>query len=652
MFNSPFAEAEMHISNMKKLESADVIFVADAFLEDYRGGAELSTEALFKSAVQYDVNVAKIKSSEVNMAMLEQHFQKYWVFFNIASLNWELIPTIITNLDYTVVEYDFKYCKWRSPEKHAHVEGSECDCNESTHGKLYSSLLYGAKQVMYMSEAQKQLYESKFEFLANSKSSYVLSSVFDEEFFVKLAKFRENSAELERNDKWLVLASPSWIKGYDDSIKVCKQKGYDYEEVWGLSYDEMLAKLATSKGLLFHPAGGDTCPRIVIEAKAFGCELDINENVMHKDEEWFTGSVDQMVEYLYASRNSFWEQTKNVMNYVPTISGYTTTYNCNQRGYPWRESIESLLDFCDEVVVLDAGSDDGTWNELETWAEKEEKLVIAQNLIDWNSSDFAPQSDGMQKSRARAMCTKEFCWQQDVDELVPFGSRENILKLCKNFPVMVDVFDLPVVEYWGSRDKVRVDIMPWKWRVSRNKEHIVHGIPVTHRLTRDDGTMYSRPGSDSCNYIHKESGEELPHMGFYQQQVDNARLAALQGNEQALAAYQEWYQKAIDSLPYVVHYSWLDIGQKMRAYRDYWSTFWTSMYGANMDDTAENNMFFNKPWSEVTEEEIDQMANKLATEMGGWIFHSKVDFSQKTPHVTLKVKDNILDSISNEVASV
>ena len=46
-------------------------------------------------------------------------------------------------------------------------------------------------------------------------------------------------------------------------------------------------------------------------------------------------------------------------------------------------------------------------------------------------------------------------------------------------------------------------------------------------------------------------------------------------------------------------------------------------------------MFFNKPWSETTDEELDDLAERLADEMGGWIFHTKVDFSKKTPHMQL-----------------
>ena len=63
--------------------------------------------------------------------------------------------------------------------------------------------------------------------------------------------------------------------------------------------------MSTSKGLIFKPLGGDTCPRIVIEAKLLGCDLILNENVQHKDEEWFL-TPESCLEYLKSRKDVFW----------------------------------------------------------------------------------------------------------------------------------------------------------------------------------------------------------------------------------------------------------------------------------------------------------------------------------------------------------
>ena len=47
-------------------------------------------------------------------------------------------------------------------------------------------------------------------------------------------------------------------------------------------------------------------------------------------------------------------------------------------------------------------------------------------------------------------------------------------------------------------------------------------------------------------------------------------------------------------------------------------------------------MFFDKPWSDVSDKEISQLASVLSESTGGHVFHTKFDVSSPTPHVTLE----------------
>ena len=100
-------------------------------------------------------------------------------------------------------------------------------------------------------------------------------------------------------------------------------------------------------------------------------------------------------------------------------------------------------------------------------------------------------------------------------------------------------------------------------------------------------------------------------------------------------AYQRWFDALIDQLPGVHHYSWFDLERKINTYKNYWSRHWQSLYNIDQKDTVENNMFFSKKWSDVTEEDISSLSARLKEEMGGWIFHEKVDFNRPTPHLVL-----------------
>jgi glycosyltransferase involved in cell wall biosynthesis len=628
MFNNPFSQQ----STVKVPTDCDVVFVADFFVEDLIGGAELTTEALIKSS---PFKVFKLKSRDVSMETLESGHQKFWVFGNWAGLNRDLIPTIVANLKYSVLEYDYKFCKWRSPEKHEVAERKPCDCENDIHGKLTSTFYLGAKNLYWMSERQQARYLQKFPFLKDV-SQVVLSSVFEEDFWILLRHLKDKSAGAPRKG-WIVLDSPSWIKGRDAAIHWCVTNEVEYEVVKGLNPSEFLEKLSTAEGLVYLPPGGDTCPRMVIEAKLLGCKLQLNENVEHASEDWFTAADPVETEsYLYAARETFWNGIRSAMEWKPTISGYTTVKNCILQSYPWEETINSMLGFCDEVVVLDGGSNDGTWERLQEIAAGNQKIVAKQLIRDWDAKRFGV-FDGAQKAEARKLCTKEFCWQMDSDEVLPERDWVKVKAICQNLHPSVDLVCLPVVEYWGSKEKVRLDITPWKWRLSRNRSHITHGIPAPLRMIDAQGNLYAKPGTDGCDYVHALTGDIIPFVGFYTEDAHRARAAALSGNQQALDSYGSWFQTVVDSLPSVRHFSWFDIERKIKTYRNYWQKHWESLYDIRQEDTAENNMFFDKPWSEVTDDEISALAKRLATETGGHVFHTKVDWSRATPH--LKVRE-------------
>ena len=82
------------------------------FAEDYPGGAELTTEVLVSSS---NLAAGKVRSSQLTMEALSAGVDKYWIFTNFSSMNPELIPAIIANLNYSIVEYDFKYCSYSFP---------------------------------------------------------------------------------------------------------------------------------------------------------------------------------------------------------------------------------------------------------------------------------------------------------------------------------------------------------------------------------------------------------------------------------------------------------------------------------------------------------------------------------------------------------
>ena len=653
-------------SQIKIPTTSQIVFVADLFVEDYVGGAELTTEALIKSS---PYEVFKIKSKDVTMELLQDGVDRFWIFGNFAELNPQLLPSIVANMRYSVLEYDYKFCRSRSPEKHFQIAGTPCDCASQMNGKMVSAFYYGSMGLWWMSEAQRDRYLTTFPFL-EERSNVVLSSVFDSATLQNINRLKVLATDRKG---WIVLGSSSWIKGADDAEAWCKANGKDYEVVWNLPYEDLLEKLSRAEGFVYLPKGGDTCPRMVIEAKLLGCQLHLNDNVQHKSEKWFaTDDLNNIITHLEASPQTFWSGIKAMKDYRPTVSGYTTTYNAVKQEYPFIQCITSMLAFCDEVCVVDGGSTDGTLDSLACLAYpnipvtigstrfvcdldvmialakaagedsyefpdtlfdvvKDPRIKVKVIFRDWSSKRH-PVFDGMQKAEARAMCTKEFCWQMDADEVVHEEDYNRVAEMARTLPKGVDILALPVIEYWGGEDKVRLDIQPWKWRLSRNAPHITHGIPKELRASDADGP-YSLPGSDGCDMVHKETGDRLPHVSFYSPEVENARRAALMGNAQAKSEYEQWFNSVTKGLPSVFHYSWYDLPRKIKLYRDYWQNHWNALWNKDTSDTAANNLMFGIPWKDVTDEMIESRAAEMKEKLGGWIWHQAWDGKATTPHI-------------------
>jgi len=279
-----------------------IIFASDNFVENYVGGAELTTDAVLETSL---FPYGKVLTSQLNIQVMEKYEKAFWVFGNFADVPEDCLIYAAKNLNYSVMEYDYKYCIYRSPEKHALVDG-ECNCASERTGKIISIFLNSAKATWWMSKKQMEHYQSHFSFLKN-EDNRVLSSVFS----LATLEYIESLDTGKKNDKWIILNSPSWIKGVDEAVNHAKENDLEYELVWGMEYDELLKKLAESKGIIFFPRAGDTCPRIVIEAKLLACELLLNDNVQHKDEPWFK-TKETTLEYLKERTNVFWNRIEEV----------------------------------------------------------------------------------------------------------------------------------------------------------------------------------------------------------------------------------------------------------------------------------------------------------------------------------------------------
>jgi hypothetical protein len=605
------------------------IFVNDFFVADVKGGAELSSESL----INYNTKdkIFSIRSHQLYENFILENLDKIFIFGNFANINGRLIPTLSTLAKYVVIEYDYKFCKYRSIEKHKFEEKTECDCEKQPLGKIIEDFYLSSQKIFWMSQRQKEIYEDKFPNLKNKKESYVLSSVFSEDTIEKLIELR--NSRINTNNKFLVFNSNSWVKGTESSKNFCIQNNIPYEIVGGMSPDDFLEELSKYQGVVYQPNGSDTCPRMLIEAKILGLETFVNSNVQHTNESWYNSeNIEETILYLKGRSQFFWDCLNEVYDKVTnfTLSGYTTVYNCVVNNYPYIASIKSMLEFCDELIILDGGSTDGTYEEIQKLATENSKIKLNKFVKDW-TKESKQEFDGGQKARARNLANGDFCWQFDIDEIVAKNDAARIRNLIHYFPNKLDLMALPVVEFWGNKGKIRTDINFWKWRLSRNNKNITHGIPKDLRFIDGDGKLCSKPGSDSCDYIFVDSLERVPFFcDFYNNTTDYLlKKIHNKGQEIDIKIGEKYVENLKEKYPIVYHFSWYHLERKIKFFKNYWKDFWSEMYGNKLEDSAESNVMFNKKWSEVSEEDIQIAAEKFEKDLSGWIWHKKI-YNEKT----------------------
>lgn len=368
------------------------IFVSDLFLSDYVGGGELTTDAIMRGT---KVPVTTIHSNQITKEIVTTYKDRHWIFGNFANMSTEMVLFCYKNLNYSVIEYDYKYCKYRLPLKHVAAEGL-CECENSPRGKMISMFYNKASSMWFMSQAQMEVYHEKFPFL-KKKDMRVLSSVFSPETLNYIMSLDCSN----KNDTWLIQKSDSWVKGTENAIKYAEENDMKYELFSGISYEEMLAKFAQSKGFLFLPNSFDTCPRTVIEAKLLGCELILNESVQHRDEEWFNQDLGKIIEYLGTRTEVFWNSVYEVSNERLPQKAKTKeekthfkvvipVYNSEKWIPMSMDSVRYQKYSNYECIVCDDMSTDKTWETINshTWGDKfvlhknTEKKFALKNIYD------------------------------------------------------------------------------------------------------------------------------------------------------------------------------------------------------------------------------------------------------------------------------
>lgn len=290
-------------------KNAKVVFVSDFFSSDLMGGAELTTDAIVQTCpAERNLKPFKIHSTSLTPTLLSKNSDKHFVVGNFTRMPSDAFDHLcFGGFSYSVIEYDFKYCSFRSEYRHQTEVESPCNCPETVHGQRMEKFYRGAKARYWMSQKQKEFFCSRLPNITSLGRDKVVGSVFSNKTLDLLKGIRESTTQ--NNDTVAVLApGGSWIKGIEQTVAWCKANNKSFVHVGNNNHEQFLRELGRHGSLAFMPLDKDTCPRVVIEAKLLGMNLFLNENVLHKDEPWFAGSVEDTDKHLRTNaQTQFWQ---------------------------------------------------------------------------------------------------------------------------------------------------------------------------------------------------------------------------------------------------------------------------------------------------------------------------------------------------------
>ena len=190
------------------------------------------------------------------------------------------------------------------------------------------------------------------------------------------------------------------------------------------------------------------------------------------------------------------------------------------------DSLQKLLQFLvsrtdeeDEIVILDDYSDNPKTKEiLDVMTSMHEMTFEQRHLL----KDYASQ-----KNHLRKMCTGDYIFNLDADEIPNKNLMKNIKPILESNPT-IDLYWVPRVNTVNGITQEHID--KWRWQVNekgwvnwpdyqgriwRNRPNIMWKNKVHEVLTGYKEHTYLPPEEEFCFYHHKEIEKQEKQNNFY-----------------------------------------------------------------------------------------------------------------------------------------
>lgn len=308
----------------------EIVFIADFFIEDYRGGAELANEELIKILLNKGHTVEKVRSEDLTVEFLHDNSHKCFILSNFMRLN-KLPKEKLKSLNYVLYEHDHKYLVTRNP---AEFKDFTAPADLLVNEDLYTHAL----GVFCQSSVHRSA------LLANIDLKNVInlgSSLWSSDFLDSISKIK-----IKKSKKAAIINDKNPIKQKSLAEKFCKENKIEYDVIEADSPLELAEKLSEYEFLVFFPALLETFSRVAVEAKMVGCKLYTNKLLGAASEEWFKADRDQIIDTMKSAGEKTYSLFMNCFSQHAKkdiiLDEVTVILNAYRRPYNLKDQIESI----------------------------------------------------------------------------------------------------------------------------------------------------------------------------------------------------------------------------------------------------------------------------------------------------------------------
>lgn len=261
-------------------KNIDIVFIADFYVEQVQGGAELNNEELYQCLISEEFNVIKKRSHDITAEFICTNQDSFFIIFNFINLSYAA-RMALQKTCYIIYEHDHKYIKSRNPATYTNFKAPQRDI-------INYHFYKNAQRVLCQSQLHYDIITlnlgiDNVENLGGNLWSDQSLNIFQE------------VCSLPKKKACSILASSIDHKNTKGAIAFCESHNLDFDLVSDNNYISFLKKIGSNERLVFLPRTPETLSRIAVEARMMGMSVVTNDLVGATTEPWFERKGEDLI---------------------------------------------------------------------------------------------------------------------------------------------------------------------------------------------------------------------------------------------------------------------------------------------------------------------------------------------------------------------